>query len=374
LRDIEDLVGTYPTSDRRQEHLKTIVADLESLCKTLDKDLEKYAVLGQSSASLHDGKGKYLKNKLTVAWKRVRWDQSFIESTRQQLEIQFEALLSLQSSMNTVRIVNLASMQQKLQDSAEHKEFFQWLSSLNFGDKQKNLAEKRHPGTGEWLFGTEEFIEWSQYPQKTLFCQGIPGSGKTMMASLVIEYLLLLRQQDSKKGVAYIFQNLQASPQPSPRAQLLCILKQLLLSTGSITDEILILYHQLENENLKLSLEQTIELLKTTIKSSAGCFIVIDALDEYYLTEKPGLLKLVNILFDLQNLTDLNILVTSRPISEIQQLFGFSGCLSIAIQAPCSDIELYVDGRMKELTHSVFNDPEIQKDIKVAVSKASSGM
>jgi hypothetical protein len=34
-----------------------------------------------------------------------------------------------------------------------------------------------------------QFIEWLEGKKKTLFCPGIPGAGKTMIASIVVDHL-----------------------------------------------------------------------------------------------------------------------------------------------------------------------------------------
>jgi hypothetical protein len=376
------LSGTYPISDKHSELLKTTVTSLETLCKTLDQKLEKYALIGEISASNHDAKSKYLKNKLAVGWKRVRWDQSFIDTTRKDLDWHMDSLFMIQQSLTYKRVADLDSRQQELQVSTEQKDLFHWLTSLDFRDKQATLTENRQIATGEWYLETEEFGKWIQIPKEILFCYGIPGSGKTMIVSKVIEYLSYLRRQDPeqdpkqgpKKGLAYIFQNVQASPQPSPTEQLLCLLKQLLHSMDQVPDDIIAMCRQVQKDNHRLNLEQTKALLRTTIDSLPRCFIIVDALDEYYLAQKPEFSKLIDILSELQQLTNLNLLVTSRPMSEIQERPMFHECLSIEIEAHDEDIELYVEGRMKDLTNGVMKNLGIQKDIKTAVSKASGGM
>lgn len=42
----------------------------------------------------------------------------------------------------------------------ECDEILKGLSSLNFNDKQRDVFEKHHLGTGQWLLKTDEFQQW----------------------------------------------------------------------------------------------------------------------------------------------------------------------------------------------------------------------
>jgi hypothetical protein len=50
---------------------------------------------------------------------------------------------------------------------------------------------------------------WLSEPHATLFCPGIPGAGKTMVAAIAIDYLLK-PVQSSSHGVAYVYCNYKA--------------------------------------------------------------------------------------------------------------------------------------------------------------------
>ena len=55
--------------------------------------------------------------------------------------------------------------------------------------KNDNIA-KLQEGTGTCLLGTPEYQSWLQGETKTIFCVGDVGSGKTVLASQVIDTLL----------------------------------------------------------------------------------------------------------------------------------------------------------------------------------------
>lgn len=75
------------------------------------------------------------------------------------------------------------------QTDRDNREVLDWLSPLNFWIKQIDVFEKRHPETGTWLLQNEVFAEWLSGTGKTLWCPGIPGAGKTVLASVIIDHL-----------------------------------------------------------------------------------------------------------------------------------------------------------------------------------------
>ena len=71
--------------------------------------------------------------------------------------------------------------------------------SIDFGATYAEIASRRANGTGERLLETREMLYWLRTPE-ILWCQGIPVSGKTILASLVIDKLRGMVKEDLKLG------------------------------------------------------------------------------------------------------------------------------------------------------------------------------
>jgi hypothetical protein len=54
----------------------------------------------------------------------------------------------------------------------ESQEILDWLSPLNFWNKQNDTIQKREPGTGEWLLNDPLFLKWLDGTNRILWCQG----------------------------------------------------------------------------------------------------------------------------------------------------------------------------------------------------------
>ena len=90
-------------------------------------------------------------------------------------------------------------------DDQERQRVADWISPTNYATHQADSYDQRQEGTGQWLLDTVEFHEWVQ-SKGVLFCPGIPGAGKTILSSIIIDYLeIFAKKQDI--AVIYIFCN-----------------------------------------------------------------------------------------------------------------------------------------------------------------------
>ena len=84
-----------------------------------------------------------------------------------------------------------------------------WLSSANYYSQQNDFIERQQEGTGKWLLESNEFQQWQKGEKHILFCPGIPGAGKTITTSIVVDYLLKLHRNDGTVGIAFLYCNFQ---------------------------------------------------------------------------------------------------------------------------------------------------------------------
>jgi AAA+ superfamily predicted ATPase len=87
----------------------------------------------------------------------------------------------------------------------EHQTILDWLTLIDYTPQQNDFIGRREEGTGQWLLDSEEFQEWLNTSKQTLFCPGIPGAGKTMMTSIVVEHLRAKFGNDANTGIAYLY-------------------------------------------------------------------------------------------------------------------------------------------------------------------------
>jgi hypothetical protein len=109
----------------------------------------------------------------------------------------------------------------------EHQAVLDWLTPTDYAPQQSDFISRRQEGTGEWLLKSSEFQEWVKQSKQTLFCPGIPGAGKTIITSIVVDDLCTRFRNDANIGIAYLYCSFRQQQEQKPNDLLLSILKQL---------------------------------------------------------------------------------------------------------------------------------------------------
>jgi Cdc6-like AAA superfamily ATPase len=269
--------------------------------------------------------------------------------------------------------VDLLNERQDVRDCGEeHEAILDWLTPIDYAPQQSDFIGRRQGRTGRWLLNSDEFQEWLAKDEQTLFCSGIPGSGKTIITSIVVEYLLTEFQNDTSVGIAYLYCNFRRQHEQKPLDLLASILKQLLQSQPSIPDNVKRLYEDCKAKRTYPSIEGISKALQSVIADRSRTFIIIDALDECQVSD-GGCRKFLSEIFNLQAKAGVSLFVTSRIIPEITK--EFEGSISLEIRASSEDMLIYLDGRIPWLLRSrISKYPDLQKMIRKEILNAVDGM
>lgn len=138
---------------------------------------------------------------------------------------------------------------------------------------------QRQPGTGRWLLESPEFREWVDGDTHTLLCHRIPGAGKTMMTTTVVDYLWASQSMDSATGIAYIYLNYRRSEEQTVELLLGNVLKQLAFCRGSVWESLQRLYEKSRSQ-MRSSPEELSDAAQSILQQNSRTFVIIDALDE----------------------------------------------------------------------------------------------
>jgi ribosomal protein S24E len=257
------------------------------------------------------------------------------------------------------------------QDAQEKQVILDWLIDTNFGTQQSDVFAARQPGTCQWLLNSTKYHNWVENGDQTLHCPGIPGAGKTILSSVVINDLETKFGIDSTVGIAYIYCNFRNQQSQDIRMLVASVLKQLCQRRPYIPDVIQTMYSKHKTAKTKPPTEDIRAALNTVIKLFSQVYLIVDALDEWQNTEGDRS-SMINELLALQAMTHLNLFATSRPIGDVKQYF--SGLPSVDISASQEDIALYVEGHQNLLPEFVNQTPGLLETIKETLSEASQGM
>jgi Cdc6-like AAA superfamily ATPase len=253
----------------------------------------------------------------------------------------------------------------------ENENVLQWLTPIDYAPQQSDCIGRREPGTGQWLLASAEFQTWLDTGKQTLFCPGIPGAGKTILTSIVINDLITRFQNGLTIGIAYIYCNFRRKDDQKAEDLLASLLKQLAQVRLSLPDIVKDLYGRHKDKWTGPPLEEISRTLQSVAAMYSRVFIIVDALDECQVYDNCRT-RFLSEIFNLQAKTGANLFVTSRFIPEIMR--KFEGSISLEVRASDEDVQRYLDGHISLLPSFVLRRPGLQKEIKTKILKAVDGM
>ncbi|KAJ7590173.1 hypothetical protein C8J56DRAFT_1025329 [Mycena floridula] len=256
----------------------------------------------------------------------------------------------------------------------KHQEFLDWISKLDFQATQRQTFQKHTAGTGEWFLKSQEFVDWKDGTTKVLWCPGIPGAGKTILSSIIINHLQSIA--DPTMAVLYIYCDYTRHADQTPTQLLGALLKQLVQLHNSISDHLLTLYTTCLSQKADPMITELIAALHTEASSYSHVHIIVDALDEcsednharelFFSTHPQGLLSLPD---------NVHILITSRDILAISQ--EFHSTPRISIEADNEDLQTYIRSTITtdiKLKRLVKGDIMLEAEIIDQVILKAAGM
>jgi hypothetical protein len=253
----------------------------------------------------------------------------------------------------------------------EYETILNWLTPIDFVSQQNDFISRRQKGTGTWLLGSIEYQSWRETKGQRLFCPGIPGAGKTILTSIVVEELTTRFSTDPTVGIAYIYCNFRRQDEQKIDDLLISLLKQLSESQPSLPGTVKDLYDRHKTKRTPPSLDEISRSLQTVATLYSRVFIIIDALDECQASHGCRE-KFLSEIFNLQIKTGANLFATSRFIPEITEKFDEG--LRLEIRASNQDVQRYLDGYMSQLPGYVLRSSDLQDEIKTNIIKAVDGM
>ncbi|KAJ7584563.1 hypothetical protein C8J56DRAFT_789897, partial [Mycena floridula] len=254
-------------------------------------------------------------------------------------------------------------------------EFLDWLSTLDFQVTQMETFAKHATGTGDWFLKKQEFIDWKAGKTKLLWCPGIPGAGKTILSSIIVDHLRSISSPDL--AVLYIYCDYTCQSDQTPTQLVGTLLKQLVQHRSSISDHILALYNSYSSRGAFPTIQELIIALHTEALLYSHVYIIVDALDECPEDNQARELLLSDPSEQgLGALSDcVHFLITSRDILSISQ--ALDNAPRIPIEAHQEDLQTYIKWRIitdVKLKRLVKGDTTLEAEIIDQVILKAAGM
>ncbi|SJL02878.1 uncharacterized protein ARMOST_06219 [Armillaria ostoyae] len=229
------------------------------------------------------------------------------------------------------------------------QEVVKWLEPLNSEAKLREVRERRQPGTCEWLLSHRLFASWYSSGW-FLWLNGIPGNGKTLLTSFVIDHLTKCVTSD--EIVLYAFADFQDVRSTDVVILLRTLLAQLLdhckpedfVEDPDFADlEKTMQWHHADRPKF---LQYLIELLGKASAPWKRVFVVIDALDECAQTGRRESIAAIQKLASAGS--KMSVFVTSRAEQDIVDVLSSVPTISLADETRRvqDDIRRFIEDKM----------------------------
>jgi Cdc6-like AAA superfamily ATPase len=199
----------------------------------------------------------------------------------------------------------------------------------------------------------------------------MPGAGKTILTSIVVDDLITRFHNDTRTAIAFIYCNFRRNDEQKIEDLLANLLKQLAMGQFSLPESVKTLYDRHKGRQMRPSSDEISRALQSVVTLYSRAFIIIDALDECQASDGCRS-NLLSSLFNLQAEAGINFFATSRSIPDIEK--EFMGYPSVEIFASDKDVHRYLDGHMSQHPAFVSKTPNLQEEIKSAITGAVAGM
>ena len=290
---------------------------LRTICVLSDEDgvfARIFDVLGTLKTRLEAQAG------LRQAVQYFRWpfDKKEVEGLVNQLaRLKNDLNLALTSTSATVirEIHNDTNIVKHAVSSVEEKALLEWTSTLNFLKQQNDFIKQVRHGTGEWFLKSEAFTTWTSEEESLLWCPGIPGAGKTFLASIAFEHL---KQSYHEQNVAVLIAYCGYNEAKSQSIDNLisALIRQFVQFQSVVSKNLKEMHKSHSKSDTFPSLPELTNLLRKEIAKFDRCFIVVDALDE--ILDEPKRREFLELLV----YGKVNIMITSRRLDSIADLFA----------------------------------------------------
>jgi hypothetical protein len=254
-------------------------------------------------------------------------------------------------------------------------EICSWLSAPDPSTNYHKARKQRQAETGLWLLESTSFTEWKESPASQLWLYGIPGCGKTILSSTVIETLLRRCHDDTNIVTAYFYFNFNDTQKQDPELMLRSLLCQLLQRLLVIPKEVDALFSSCSQR--QPSLHTLLEVTSRVMQQFTHVYIVLDALDEC--TQRSELMDVLAAVakWELQN---LHLLMTSRRERDIESSLRdyLSEDDAICLQSDVvdKDIQQFVQQRLSS-DKSLLKwekDETVKQEIEATLMRGAHGM
>ncbi|KAF3763163.1 hypothetical protein M406DRAFT_108504 [Cryphonectria parasitica EP155] len=266
-----------------------------------------------------------------------------------------------------------------LKEDSHSERVRKWLSPPDPSTNFNKALEQRHHGSGQWFVGSEEYSTWKAERNSFLWLHGIPGCGKTILSSTIVEDLQTTELCSSK--LLYFYFDFNETQKQSVENAIRSLISQLYEKRQEARHHLDTLYSSCGNGQRQPSNDSLQSTFQDMVQQADEVWVVLDALDECHarrVDPNRGLLPWIQALRGTQ--MNIHLLVTSRPEQDIKSTVESwarnEEIIPIQSDGIADDIRAYVRARVRQ--HAGLSRwksrPDVRGEIEDALLNKADGM
>lgn len=243
-------------------------------------------------------------------------------------------------------------------EEEEYTSMLRWVSTIPYPRHHERISENRVPGTGEWLLAHPVYLQWkSSSSSAVLLLEGIMGSGKTTLASKMIDSFLSEKRVSSTPfAYFYCARNAFERERSDPDHILRSLVRQMVFvgDTARTARESLTIEYRRRKAEAKVDGFDVPQLrvsdcnrVLLDIMWASPAVIVIDAIDEVQETRMHELMNSLNYIV-AEASSVVKICITSRHTGNLAARLHDPVTILVNKIDSRSDMELFVRQRVDD--------------------------
>ncbi|KAL1619009.1 hypothetical protein SLS54_006859 [Diplodia seriata] len=258
----------------------------------------------------------------------------------------------------------------------ERKKVLEFFGAVDPSTNHETSKGLRHRQTGLWILSNENYVAWARNSGSRLWLSGIPGAGKTVLASVLIDEMM--RQSTPEKAIAYFYcdyKDEQRQQLPNILGAIACQLARQDASQRCFA--LLQDYHKACHPPERPASSPKTSMLLGLIRDMSICFdevsIVVDALDEC----GNNRTEVVESLAGLNDgaLSNIRTAFLSRDELDIRMIL--EDFMHIPIAAHSEDLKIFVaeeiEARIRKKKLRI-KSPALKNEIMERLTHGADGM
>lgn len=252
-----------------------------------------------------------------------------------------------------------------------------WLSAPDPSPTQYKLVNERLANTGLWFLKSQKYTRWKTDIMSFLWLYGIPGSGKSVLCSGIVEDVSRDCESDAGKAIAYYYFSFSSLDDQAPEQMIKSLISQFSEKCVKVPASLESVLSSDPTGQRHPPLHKLLEILREILEGFPASYIVLDALDES--RDRERLLDIITKIarWEVEN---LHMIVLSRDEPEIrhaiENIANETDIIGLQSKVVDEDIRHYVRYRLahdKKLKRWQ-NQRDVQEEIEKNVMEKAGGM